>query len=1300
MNADHASVARFRSSSDPTYCSIREILLGRVTDIEEDRKCYIDSGASMSLSCSVLNPERVESHMRILSAYLNIQDTEDEDFARLKQRRVPGSCEWILEKPEFIRWRDRNGPHSTSRHQIYWLSGDPGCGKSFLATNIISHLQDRHCDVSYYFVKHGDITKQNIGSLLKSIAYQTARNSPSLRRSLLSMQREDTLTAEPSDLRAIWKQLFIQRIFRTDLEKHQYWIVDALDEGNGNGSRELVSLLQSLPQGYSVFVTCRRDQELERELRFLEGRLMMQRIDRQDTLRDIRTYLEYNEDDLHVDDSIQMQTLIRKLVEKSRGSFLWTHLIVQELSNYWTDDDFETVLNNVPDGMHYLYARMLQKIARSVNRNLAKAILRWVICATRPMSIAEIRTAFRLDTTQVLKRSARAIESICGPLLAIDKGRVEVVHDTVRDFLFNKGGRSGQDVDPDFLFDKGSSHERIAIVCITFMSTVFRAPLGNPLPTTSSDADDSEFLEYACKNFSEHVVKSSSADETDTTEKLMRALIEFFRGPVLLWIQRQAQERTLLPLTRTAKNIKAFVARRLEQSSRLAPHLHDIREWANDLIHLATVFGKHLLKKPLAIHTVIPPLCPLRSMIYSDLGHSKTGLRVVGLSRSSWSDQISSVSFGRDYTTALACCERYYSVALRSQEIVLYYATTCQEARRIKTKEAVIKRLEFANSAHWLVAGGRTTLTVHDYETGDDAWTITTPSEILAIAVKDDDTIVMTVNREKQYETFDMRSGQRLEHRRLEGSDSFGKPPTQVHISYEMRLIAVLYREDEIELYDLQTLRRSKERLGHSAHVDTIAFNPALNMLAFSSFNGEIVTIDLFTMRAANSSTGNSAHMAVSTDGKTLVVGTKQGDIHIHDFESLSLQHEIRYGDEEIVGLKFTGNSLRFLDIRRHIFSVWEPAALVRRSDDDESGSSFGHSTFSTAPSQLIEALNDSENSPISALVAHHSTNYLFCGREDGSIVAYETVSGKKKQKFDLGKSAVSHMDWNSTQNLLACADSSTAIRIYQALLIQARQKGVVRQSWQVKEVLSKIMQQPIRQVLFSVSGNLLLIATSTRCRVIRVDNGSEVITVAHNSASGTVERAQTWVVHHRHKNRFLDIQAAESRIITWDDDGLKNLRQERISISERIPSSTNVSLGKAQLIQIPGPLHLWAVYVNNPVGTPICWSPANQSVSVAIGAAATEQTLRGFGEISSQIGSALAIYGPRLVFVSSDSWVASIRIDNPRSEGVVRYHFPMPHYWRSSSRSLMALVTNGGDVVFAVDGEVAIVKQALLSEL
>jgi hypothetical protein len=64
--------------------------------------------------------------MRSLAIYLDIHDTEDEDLHLKEQKRVPGSCEWLLQRQDFVAWRDHHGTHHEKPSQVFWLNGDPG----------------------------------------------------------------------------------------------------------------------------------------------------------------------------------------------------------------------------------------------------------------------------------------------------------------------------------------------------------------------------------------------------------------------------------------------------------------------------------------------------------------------------------------------------------------------------------------------------------------------------------------------------------------------------------------------------------------------------------------------------------------------------------------------------------------------------------------------------------------------------------------------------------------------------------------------------------------------------------------------------------------------------------------------------------------------------------------------------------------------------------------------------------------------------------------------------------------------
>jgi hypothetical protein len=91
-----------------------------------------------------------------------------------------------------------------------------------------------------------------------------ADKDAAIRRALLSMQQDDGLTAEMNDIRGLWRQIFVQRIFRIEPQQQHYWVIDALDECNGH--KELFPLLAKIDDKYplSVFLTSRRTLELDK----------------------------------------------------------------------------------------------------------------------------------------------------------------------------------------------------------------------------------------------------------------------------------------------------------------------------------------------------------------------------------------------------------------------------------------------------------------------------------------------------------------------------------------------------------------------------------------------------------------------------------------------------------------------------------------------------------------------------------------------------------------------------------------------------------------------------------------------------------------------------------------------------------------------------------------------------------------------------------------------------------------------------------------------------------------------------
>src|SRR5436305_9387087 len=257
--------------------------------------------------------------------------------------------------------------------------------------------------------------------------------------------------------------------------------------------------------------------------------------------------------------------------------------------------------------MNELYIRILEDMEKRVemdagNKELTKAILRWVVCAARPLTMAELQEAIRLDIGQKVFRLERTIESLCGQLVAVDKQRkVMLVHDTARDFLLD------QQIHSDFAIDEEAAHARLANKCLQFLIHEHIKPLATRRNLNNTvDPGTSAFQEYANLHFSNHVAKSTPMSSCGP----MNLLERFLETSVLSWVEYIVRRRDLNPLTQTAKNFKAYLDRRIDFQAPLGPSMKAISDWATDLVRLVTAFGRHLLQDPSAIHRIIPPLCP------------------------------------------------------------------------------------------------------------------------------------------------------------------------------------------------------------------------------------------------------------------------------------------------------------------------------------------------------------------------------------------------------------------------------------------------------------------------------------------------------------------------------------------------------------------------------------------------------------------------------------------------------------------------------------------------------------------
>ena len=153
--------------------------------------------------------------MSALQSFLDISDRPNEHYSR-----VEGSCQWLDARDDFQDWRDpageliRNGISAPEKNpSIFWLTANPGTGKTYLAAHVIDELGQFQLECSYYFFHIGNKSLRSLGNFLRSIAYQMAMSNAFVREKLVGLCEEGS-TFDKDDAATIWTKVFKCGIFR------------------------------------------------------------------------------------------------------------------------------------------------------------------------------------------------------------------------------------------------------------------------------------------------------------------------------------------------------------------------------------------------------------------------------------------------------------------------------------------------------------------------------------------------------------------------------------------------------------------------------------------------------------------------------------------------------------------------------------------------------------------------------------------------------------------------------------------------------------------------------------------------------------------------------------------------------------------------------------------------------------------------------------------------------------------------------------------------------------------------------
>lgn len=303
LDADHHNVCKYDSPRDPNYITVRNALQSIVSKV-------------ISGNRSDKPPSSGRFRSQDLKSMLEITGLPDIDYIFFRDQWAQGTSDWFLEENGYLEWLHVRDPAP----KLLWLNGGPATGKSVMSSFIINSLVEQGVSCQYFFIRFGDQRKRNLSLLLRSIAYQIARDVPDFMEGLLQLVDEaiDFGTADP---RTIWERIFKSILFSMKAGQPLYWIIDGLDEADN--PRALLRLLSDISLSsipIRVLLVGRKTPELADVFRKIPEVLDLNSISIEGHLEDLRCYIRQ---ELIMSGNAKFkESIVQRIVEGSQNNFL------------------------------------------------------------------------------------------------------------------------------------------------------------------------------------------------------------------------------------------------------------------------------------------------------------------------------------------------------------------------------------------------------------------------------------------------------------------------------------------------------------------------------------------------------------------------------------------------------------------------------------------------------------------------------------------------------------------------------------------------------------------------------------------------------------------------------------------------------------------------------------------------------------------------------------------------------------------------------------------------------------------
>jgi hypothetical protein len=390
------------------------------------------------------------------------------------------TCQWVFDSPEYKEWRDDS--LLEQHHGFLWMRGKPGAGKSTIMKLAVRHADEHFPNgvkISFFFNAKGTLLEKSMEGMYRSLLHQLLTQCAWLEEGL-----DKRAFKQPTWPLELLEECFRDCVLRLGPEK-LICHIDALDECEESDVRNMVAFFEDLGNlavsaGVSMHI-CFASRHYPHISIAKCVHMVLDKL--KGHQEDIRIYVVNNLKSL--EPGIRSE-LAEKIRRRARDVFLWVVVVVGLLKrecDRGRTHNLRAQLDAIPDGLNHLFEdAMLQRGSRD-NQHLL-TILLWILFARQPLTPFQLYHGVLYAHSSTMSTSVVEDEpshdQINRFILDTSKGlleittldrtngvRVQFIHETVREYLFNGGIarlESSSCQDPTGIY-----HDMLKKICINYI---------------------------------------------------------------------------------------------------------------------------------------------------------------------------------------------------------------------------------------------------------------------------------------------------------------------------------------------------------------------------------------------------------------------------------------------------------------------------------------------------------------------------------------------------------------------------------------------------------------------------------------------------------------------------------------------------------------------------------------------------------------------------------------------------------------------------------------------------------------